>query len=104
MKWVGHVERMGEKRNTYRLSVGKPDGKRPLGRPCCRWIDNIKMDLLEIGLGSVDWTGLVQDRYRRRAHANMVMTFRVPENAGKLPSGCTTWSLSSGAQLYRVSS
>jgi hypothetical protein len=48
MRWMGHVERMGEKRNMYRLLVGKPEGKRPLGRPRCRWIDNIKMDLLQI--------------------------------------------------------
>jgi hypothetical protein len=51
MRWVGHVARMGEKRNVYRLLVGKPEGKRPLGRPRRRWVDNIKMDLLEIGLG-----------------------------------------------------
>jgi hypothetical protein len=54
---------MGGKRNVYRLLVGKPKGKRPLGRPRCRWIDNIKMDLLEIGLNVVDWIGLAQDRY-----------------------------------------
>jgi hypothetical protein len=57
MKWVGHVARMGEKRNVYRLLVGKPEGKKPLGRPRSRWIDNIKMDLLEIGLSVVDWSG-----------------------------------------------
>jgi hypothetical protein len=62
MRWVGHVERMGEKRNVYRLLVGKPEGRRPLGRPRCRWIDNIKMDLLDIRLNVVDWIGLVQDR------------------------------------------
>jgi hypothetical protein len=66
MRWAGHAARMGEKRNMYRLLVGKPEGKRPLGRPRRRWIDNIKMDLLEIGL-SVDWIGLAQDRYRWRA-------------------------------------
>jgi hypothetical protein len=55
---------MGEKRNTYRLLVGKPEGKRQLGRPRRRSIDNIKMDLLEIGLSVVDWSGLAQDRYR----------------------------------------
>jgi hypothetical protein len=64
MRWVGHVARMGEKRNVYRLSVGKPEGKRPLGRPRRRWIDNIKVELLEIGLSVVDWIGLAQDRYR----------------------------------------
>jgi hypothetical protein len=55
---------MVEKRNVYRLLVGKPEGKRPLGRPRCRWIDNIKMGLLEMGLNVVDWIGLAQDRYR----------------------------------------
>jgi hypothetical protein len=69
---------MGEKRNVYRLLVGKPEGKRPLGRPRLRWIDNIKMDLLEIGLGVEDWIGLSQDRYRWRALVNSVMNIRVP--------------------------
>jgi hypothetical protein len=62
MRWAGYVERMGEKRNLYRLLVGKPEGKRPLGRPRCRWIDNIKMGLLDIGLNVVDWISLAQDR------------------------------------------
>jgi hypothetical protein len=59
MRWEGHVTRMGENRNVYRLLVGKPEGKRPLGRPRRRWIDNIKMDLLEIGLSvcGLDWSG-----------------------------------------------
>jgi hypothetical protein len=78
MRWVGHVARMGEKRNVYRLLVGKPEGKRPLGRPRRRWIDNIKMDLLEIGWCGVDWIGLAQDRYRWRALVNAVMNLRVP--------------------------
>jgi hypothetical protein len=64
MRWAGHVARMGEKTNVYRLLVGKPEGKRPLGRPRRRWIDNIKMDLLDIGFSVVDWIGLAQDRYR----------------------------------------
>jgi hypothetical protein len=63
---------MGEKRNMYRLLVGKPDGKRPLGSPRCRRIDTIKMDLLEIGLNVVDWIGLAQDRYRWRALVNVI--------------------------------
>jgi hypothetical protein len=62
----------------YRLLVGKPEGKRPLGSPRHRWMDNIKMDLLEIGLSVVDWIGLAQDRYRWRALANSVMNLRVP--------------------------
>jgi hypothetical protein len=69
---------MGEKRALYRLLVGKPDGKRPLGRPRRRSIDKIKMDLLEIGVSFVDWIGLVQDRYRGRALVNSVMNFRIP--------------------------
>jgi hypothetical protein len=69
---------MGEKRNVYRLLVRKPEGKRLLGRPRRRCIDNIKMDLLEIGLSVVDWIGLAQDRYRWRALVNAVMNFRVP--------------------------
>jgi hypothetical protein len=94
---------MGEKRNVYRLLVGTPEGKRPLGRPRYRWIDNIKMDNLEIGLSVVDWIGLAQDRYMWRALVKSVMNFRVPQNAGNLPSGCTTCGLSSGTQLHRVS-
>jgi hypothetical protein len=69
---------MGEKKNMYRLLVGKPEGKRPLGRPRCRWIDNIEMDLSEIGVSVVDWIGLAQDRYRWRALVNSVMNLRVP--------------------------
>jgi hypothetical protein len=68
---------MGEKRNMYRLLVGKPEGKRPLGRPRRRWMDNIKMDLLEIGLSDVDSIGLAQDRYRWRALVNSVMNLWV---------------------------
>jgi hypothetical protein len=78
MRWAGYVARMGEKRNMYRLLVGKPNGKRPLGRPRRMWIDNIKMDLLEIGVNVVYWIGLAQDRYRWRALVNAVMNFRVP--------------------------
>jgi hypothetical protein len=78
MRWAGHVARMGKKRNMYKLLVGKPEGKRPLGRPRRRWIDNIKMDLLEIGFGVVDWIGLAQDRYKWRALVNSVMNLQVP--------------------------
>jgi hypothetical protein len=78
MRWVGHVARMEEKRNVYRLLVGKPQGKRPLGRPRHRWMDSIKMELLEIGLSVVDWIGLAQDRCRWRALVKLVMNLRVP--------------------------
>jgi hypothetical protein len=78
MRWAGHVVQTGEKRNVYRLLVGKPEGRRPLGRPRRRWIDNIKFDLLDIGLSDLDWIGLAQDRYRWRALVNPVMNFQVP--------------------------
>jgi hypothetical protein len=64
MRRVGHVARMGEKRNVYRLLMGKPDGKRPLGRPRHMWVDNIMTDLGEVVWGDVDWTGLAKDRNR----------------------------------------
>jgi hypothetical protein len=62
MKWAGHVAQIGEKRNAYRISVGKPEGKRPLGRPRRRWVDNIKMNPREIGWDGMDWIDLAQDR------------------------------------------
>jgi hypothetical protein len=77
MRWAGHVARMGEGRNVYRVLVGKPEGKRPLGRPRRRWEDGIKMDLREIGWGGVEWIQLAQDRDRWRAVVNAVMNLRV---------------------------
>jgi hypothetical protein len=78
MRWVGHVVPMGEKMNAYRLLVGKPDGKRPLGRLRRRWVDNIMMDLGEVGWSDVDWIGLPKDRNRWRALVNSVLNLRVP--------------------------
>jgi hypothetical protein len=78
MRWAGHVARMGEKRNAYRLLLGKPEGRGPLGRPRRRWLDNIRMDLVEVGWGDVDWICLVQDRDRWRALVNSVFNLRVP--------------------------
>jgi hypothetical protein len=69
---------MGEKRNAYRLLVGKPEGKRPLGRPRRRWVDNIRLDLGEVGWGDVDWIGLDEDRNRWRAGVNSVSNLWVP--------------------------
>jgi hypothetical protein len=73
-----NVARMGEKRNAYRLLVGKPEGRRPLGRPRRRWVDNIRVDLVEVGWGDVDWIGLARDRDRWRALVNSVLNLRVP--------------------------
>jgi len=72
------VVRMGEGRGVYRVLVGKPEGKRPLGRPRRRWEDNIKMDLQEVGCGSIEWIELAQDRDRWQAHVNAVMNLQVP--------------------------
>jgi len=69
---------MGERRRVYRVLLGKPEGKRPLGRPRRRWEDNIKMDLYEVGCGGVDWIDMAQDRDRWRALVNAVMNLRVP--------------------------
>jgi hypothetical protein len=77
MRWAGHVARMGEGRDVYRILMGKPEGKRPLGRPRRRWEDNIKMDLQEVGCEGLNWTELVQDRDRWRALLNAVMKLRV---------------------------
>jgi hypothetical protein len=74
----GHVAGMGEKRNAYRLLVGKPERKGPLGRPRRRWVDNIKMDLGKVGWSDVDWIGLAKDRNRWRALVNSVLNLRVP--------------------------
>jgi hypothetical protein len=78
MRWAGHVARMGEKRNAYRLLVGKSEARRALGRPRRRWLDNIRMDLVEVGWSDVDWIGLAQDRDRWRALVNSVLNLRVP--------------------------
>ena len=78
MRWAGHVARMGEEKGVYRVLVGKPEGKRPLGRSRRRWVDNIRMDLQEVGCGYVDWIGLAQDRDRWRTLVSTVMNLRVP--------------------------
>jgi hypothetical protein len=76
MRGAGHVARIGEKRNPYRIFVGKPEGKRPLGRPRRRWVDNIKIDLTELGWDGVDWIHLAQDRDQWRALVNTAVNFR----------------------------
>jgi hypothetical protein len=78
MRWAGHVARMGEVKGAYNILVGRPEGRRPLGRPRHRREDNIKMDLWEIGFGNMDWIHLAQDKDRWRALVNTVMNLRVP--------------------------
>jgi len=76
MRWAGHVARMGEERGVYRVLLGKPEGKRPLGRPRRRWVDNIRTDLQEVRCGYVDWIGLAQDRDSWRTLVSTVMNLR----------------------------
>ena len=78
MIWAGHVARMGEERGVYRVLVGKPEGKRPQGRPRRRWVDNIRMDLQKVGCGYMDWIGLAQDRDMWRTLVSAVMNLGVP--------------------------
>ena len=78
MRWAGHVARMDEERGVYRVLVGKPEGKRPLGRPRRRWVDNIRLDLQEVGCRYMDWIGRAQDRDRWWTPVSAVMNLRVP--------------------------
>ena len=78
MRWAGHVARMGEERGVCRVLLGKPEGRTPLGRPRCTCVDNIRMDLQEVGCGYMDWIGLAQDRDRWRTLVSAVMNLRVP--------------------------
>jgi hypothetical protein len=86
--------------NAYRMLAGKPEGKRLLGRPRRRWVDNIKVDLKKIGLVSMDWFDLAQDRYQWKALVNKVMNLRVPQNAGKFLSSCITDGFSRRVQFH----
>jgi hypothetical protein len=78
IRLAGHVARMGEKKGVYSVLVGRPEGKRPLGTPRCRWEDNIKMDLREIGIVGANWIGLAQNRVQWWACVNTIMNLRVP--------------------------
>jgi hypothetical protein len=92
MIWAGRVARMGEDRAVHRVLVGKPEGKRPLGRPRRRWVDDIKMDLQEVGGGGQgDWMELAQDRDSWRALVGTVRNFRVSINAGNLLTSCKVY-------------
>jgi hypothetical protein len=96
-----HVARKGEKRNACRILVGKSEGKRPLGRPRRRWVDNIKIDLRDIEWNDMDWIDLAEDRDKWRALVNTVMILHVPKNSGKFLNGCTIGSFSRRAQLRK---
>jgi hypothetical protein len=103
MGWAGHVACMGEERRVYRVLVGKPEWKRPLGRPRHRWVNNIRMDLQEVGCGHMDWIGLTQDRDRWRMLVSVVMNLRVPWNAGNLLTSCKPVSFSRRTLHHGVS-
>jgi hypothetical protein len=98
--WAGHVTQMGEKRNAYRILVGKPERKRSLGSLRGRWVDNIKIDLRETEWGGMDWIDLAQNRDKWRALVNTVMNLRVPYNAGKFLSSCTIGCFSRRSQHH----
>ena len=98
-----YVARMGEERGVYRVLVGKPEGKRPLGRPRRRWVDNIWMDLQEVGCGYMDWIGLAQDRDRWRTLVSAVMNLRVPWNTGNFLTSCKPVSFSRRTLHHGVS-
>jgi hypothetical protein len=78
MKWAGHIARMGEGRGVYRVLVGRPEVKRPLGRPRRRWEDNVKLYVQEVGCGGIDWIDLAEDRYNWQTLVNVVMNLWVP--------------------------
>ena len=104
MRWAGHVARMGEEGWVYRVLVGKPEGKRPLGRPRRRWVDNIRMDLQEVECGYMDWIGLAQDRDRWRTLVSAVMNLRVPWNVGNFLTSCKPFSFTRRTLHHGVSS
>jgi hypothetical protein len=103
MRWTGHIARIGANRNAYRILVGKPEGKRPLGKPKRRWKYNIRLDLREIGWGGMDWIDLAQDRNQWRALVNTVMNLLIQQNTANFLSGCVTGDFSRMTQLHGVS-
>jgi len=102
MRWAGHVARMGEERGVYMVLVGKLEGRRPLGRPRRRWVDNIRMDLQEVRCGYMDWIGLALDRQVADA-VSAVMNLGVPRNAGNFLTTCKTVSFSRRTLHHGVS-
>ena len=103
MRWAGHVARIGEESGVYRVLVGKPEGRRPLGRPRRRWVDNIRMDLYEVGCGYMDWIGLAQDRDGWWTLVSAIMNLRVPRNAGNFLTSCKPVSFSRRTLHHQVS-
>jgi len=101
MRWAGHVARTGEERGVYRVLVGKPGGKTPMGKSRRRWVDNIRMDLQEVGCGYMDWIGLSQDKDGWRTLVSALMNLRVPLNAGNFLTSCKPVSFSRRT-LYHV--
>jgi hypothetical protein len=103
MRLAGHVERIGRREVRIGYWLGNPEEMRPLGRPRRRWVDNIKMELREIGWGGIDWIGLTQDRDQWWAHVNTVMNLRVSQNIWKFLSSCTTGYFSRRSEVHEVS-
>ena len=103
LSWAGHAARMGEEREVYRFLVGKPEGRRPLGRPRRRWVYNIRMDLQEVECGYMDWIGLAHDRDRWWTLVSAVMNLRVPWNAGNFLTSCKPVSFSRRTLHHGVS-
>jgi len=102
MRCAGHVARMGEERGVYMVFLGKPEGKRPLGRPRRRWAD-IRMNLQEVGCGYMDWIGLAEDRDRWRTLVSAVMNLGVSRNAGNFLTSCKPVSFSRRTLHHGVS-
>ena len=103
MRSARYVACVGERRGVYRVLVGKPEEKRPLGRPRRRWEDNIKTDLQEVGCGGIDWIELAHDKDRWRALVNAVMNLRVPQNAENFLASWEAVSFSRRTLFHRVS-
>jgi len=102
-RWAGHLVRMCEEKGVYRVFLGKLEGKRTLGRPRPRWVDNIRMDLQEVGCGYMDWIEVAQDRDRWRKLVSAVMNLRVSWNAGNFLTSCKPVSFSRRTLHHGVS-
>jgi hypothetical protein len=102
MRWAGHVARIGAMRNEYKILVGKPEGKRPLGRPRCPWKDNIRIDIREIEWEGVYWMHRAQDRVQWRALVHTVTNLRVPKKARNFLTSSATTSFSRRTLLHGV--